>query len=99
MELEDESEQLVSFSGQGVISEIGDGFIFDRDPPAVRLIEKTENIKERAFPAAGRSDDGMHGPALELQRHAAQRVDTIFIFSEIALDPFATERDFRLHEF
>jgi hypothetical protein len=26
-------------------------------------------------------------------------VHTIFVFAEVALDPFAAERDFRLHEF
>jgi hypothetical protein len=33
----------------------------------------------------------MDGPALELQRHSAERVHTIFVFAEIALDPFAAE--------
>jgi hypothetical protein len=37
--------------------------------------------------------------ALELERHPAERVDAIFVFAEITLDPFATERDFRFHEF
>jgi len=99
MELEDESQELVSSSSQRVIDKMRDGFVLDCDPAAVRLIEQAEDVKERALPAAGRADDGVDGAALELERHAAERVDAIFVLAEIALDPFATERDFRFHEF
>src|SRR2546423_12425278 len=91
MELKDESKELVSFSGQRVVDEMRDGFVLDRDPTAIRLIEQAEDVKQRALAAAGWADHGMDGPALELQRHAAERVHTIFVFAEIALDPFAAE--------
>ena len=99
MELEDEAKQLIPLLRQSVIGEMGNILVLDTDPAAIGLIEQAENVKESAFSAAGRSDDCVDRAALELQRHAAECVDPIFVFTEIALDPFATERDFRVHEF
>src|SRR2546423_9091915 len=67
MELEDESQQLVPLSGERVVLELGDIFVLDTDTAAVRLIEQSKNVKERALPAAGWSDYGVDGAALELE--------------------------------
>ena len=76
-----------------------DGFILDRDPSGIRVIEQTENIKQRAFAAAGRTDHGVDRAALELERHPAQRVDPRIFLAEIAFDPFAAQRNFGFHGF
>src|SRR2546423_759849 len=66
MELKDESEQLVSFSRKGVIGEMRDGLVLDRDPATVRLIEQAEDVEQGALATTRRADDRMHGAALEL---------------------------------
>ena len=45
MELENEPEQFVSFPGERVIDQVRDGFVLDRDPAAIRVIEQAEDIE------------------------------------------------------
>ena len=40
--------------------------------PASGQIEQTKNVEQRAFAAAGRTDNGVDASGLDLQRHAAQ---------------------------
>ena len=39
-----------------------------------RVIEQTKDVKQRAFAAAGRTDDRMDGARFEIERDSAQRV-------------------------
>ena len=98
MELKDEPEKLIPFSGESIIHEVGYGFVFDRDPAAVCVIEKSEDVKQSALTAAGRAHDRMDGPALELERDAAQRMDARVLLAQKAFDPFAAQRNFGLHD-
>ena len=99
MELEDEPEKLIPFFSQGVIDQVRDAFVLDRDRAAVGLIEQTEDVEECAFAAAGRADDCMHGAALQLERHSPQGVHAGILFAEKTFDAFAAERNFGVHEF
>jgi hypothetical protein len=99
MELEVESEQLVPPFCQGIIDELGHRLVFYRDPAAIGLIEQAEDIKQCAFTTPGRADDGMHGPALELERHSAERVHAGIVVAQKTFDAFAAERNFGVHEF
>src|SRR5204862_5618784 len=99
MELEDESEKLISSFGQGVIDQVRDGFVFDRDPSAVGLIEQSQDIEQSTLAAAGGSDNRVHGAAFELERHSAQRMHARIFLAQKTFDAFATERNFGVHEF
>ena len=99
MELENEPEKLIPFSGQGIINEMGHGFIFDRDPAAVGMIEQSQDVKQRTLAAAGWADDRVHRAAFELERYSAQRMHARIVLAEKAFDAFAAERNFGLHEF
>ena len=81
MELEDESEKLIPFSGQGVIDEVGHRFVFDRDRAAIGVIEQSEDVKQSALAAAGGTDDRVDGAALELERDPAQRMHARILFA------------------
>ncbi len=87
------------FLRQGVVVQVRNRLGFDRDPAAVGLIEQTQNVKQRALAAAGRTDDRVHRAALELERHPAQRVHARIVLAQKAFDAFATERNFGVHEF
>ena len=97
MKLKDESDYFVASSSQLVIAQCGYGFIPDRNRARVGLIEQAENIKKRAFSAAGWSDNRVNRSRLKLQRDAAQCVHARFIFSEITLDLLTAEANFRIH--
>lgn len=99
MELENEPKKLVPFFGQGVIGQLRNSLVVDRDPAAIGLVEQPEDIKQSAFSAAGRADDGVDAAALELERHSPQGMDARIVFAEKTFDPFATERNFGVHEF
>src|SRR3954447_25846752 len=52
VELENEAEQLVSLPGQGVVDQVRDRFVFDRDLSAVSVVEETQDVEERALAAS-----------------------------------------------
>ena len=74
MKLKDEAEKLIPLLSERIIGQTGNIRAFDRDSTAVRVVEQSQNIKQGTFAAAGWADYRVHGPTLELQRHATQRV-------------------------
>ena len=99
MKLKDEPQELIPFLSQGVISQVGNGLVLDRDPAAVGVIEQSQDVKQRTLAAAGGADDRVHRAAFELQRDSAQSMDTRVILAQKAFDAFAAERNFGVHEF
>ena len=61
------------------------------------MIEQAKNVKQRAFAAAGRTDDRVHRSRLESERNAAQSMDAFLLLTEKALDVVATKTDFVRH--
>ena len=99
MKLKNESQKLIPFLSQSVISQVGDGLILDRDRAAVGMIEQSQDVKQSAFAATGWTDDCVHRAAFELQRDSAQSMHTRIILAQKAFDAFAAERNFGVHEF
>ena len=56
----------------GVIRQVGNGLVLDRDPAAVGVIEQSQDIKQSTLAAAGWTDDRVHRAAFELERDSAQ---------------------------
>jgi hypothetical protein len=98
MELENEPEKLIPFSGEGVINEMRHRFIFNGDPAAVGVIEQSQDVEQSAFAATGRADDRVDRAAFELERDPAQRMHARVLLAQKAFDPFAAQRNFGLHE-
>ena len=67
MKLENEAEQFVPFFGELVVSQTGDELMIDRQRPAVRTIEQSEDIKERTFAATRWTDDGVDSTGFEIE--------------------------------
>ena len=70
MKLKNEADEFVALMRKLVIGQIRDRFRFDRNPADIGLIEQTENVEQRAFAAAGGTDNSVDATGLEIERDA-----------------------------
>ena len=61
------------------------------------MIEQAEDIKQGAFPTAGRADDRVDRARFQRERNPAQRMHAFLLFAEVTLDRFAAQTDFVRH--
>ena len=94
MKLKDEPEALASAPGEDVFRQVRNDFALDHDRPTIRVIEQAEDIKKRAFPAAGRTNDRVNGTGLKIERDAAKGVHARFVFAEVTLEIAAAQCGF-----
>src|SRR3954471_22902475 len=97
MKLKNKPQELVPFSVERVVVQVRNDFVFDRDAAPVRLVEQTEDVKESVLAAARRPHDRVHGSALELERDAAQSMNSRILLPQEAFDALTAERDFGVH--
>src|SRR6266508_1132860 len=71
MKLKNEADEHAPLMCQLVIAQMRYRLRFDRHLAGIGRIEQAENIQQRAFAAARRSDDGVDTPGLDLQRYTA----------------------------
>src|ERR1700730_15012153 len=97
MELEDETDELIPAPRELLIGQLRSKFGPEQDRAGVGVVEQAKYIYERALAASGRAHDRVSGPRRYVQRDAAERVDARFVFAQIALDSFTTQRSTRDH--
>src|ERR1051326_9050086 len=76
MKLKNKTKQFVPLSGKDVIRQLRYRDLLEGDASALWMIEQSEDVKQRAFAAPGRTNNGVHCSPFEVQRHSAQSVHT-----------------------
>ena len=70
--LEDEAHRLAPIGGERSVTGRHEIHVADHDRTRIRAVEGAEQREERALPAAGRTDDGSEGAALEARIEIVQ---------------------------
>ena len=76
------------------IAAVGHQLITDPNGTVIGLIEQTEQIKQRTFATSRRTDNRSHFTTTRLKRNATQHVHPALSFPEVAVQFFATQREF-----
>ena len=63
----------------------------------VGMIKQAKDVKERAFPAAGRAHHRVNSSGSNIKRNSTQRVHAGFILTQVAFDVATTQRKVRCH--
>src|ERR1700730_10162636 len=93
MELKNKTDQFVATFCQLLVAQMRNRGRGDFDRTGIWFVEQTKNVEERAFAAAGRADHRVQTSGFEIERNAAQGVDPLFFFTEIAFEVAASERE------
>src|ERR1700737_978971 len=98
MELENEADQFVASAGKFFIAQVRNRGGRDIDRTGVRFVEQAENVKERAFAAAGWTDHSVQTASFDIERNTTKGVHAFFLPPEITFDVAAAERNIVFHK-